>query len=129
MGISRSDQGFRTVCFFWRESYSVQAPPLISTSVLFSSSMDLDKSSPENSPPDHRRRSTKSSSPTMATMVVNGSSSNMPGPVKRYRPAPAKTFQCRGYGECRMVFSRSEHLARHIRFVPYLYVKRFLTGW
>ena len=36
----------------------------------------------------------------------------------RYRPAPAKTFQCRGYGECRMVFSRSEHLARHIRYVP-----------
>lgn len=35
----------------------------------------------------------------------------------RYRPAPAKTFQCRGYGECRMVFSRSEHLARHIRYV------------
>ncbi|KAI0737475.1 hypothetical protein C8Q80DRAFT_1076310, partial [Daedaleopsis nitida] len=33
----------------------------------------------------------------------------------RFRPAPAKTFQCRGYGECRMVFSRSEHLARHIR--------------
>ncbi|KAJ7199438.1 hypothetical protein GGX14DRAFT_373094 [Mycena pura] len=37
------------------------------------------------------------------------------GVAKRYRPAPAKTFQCRGYGECRMVFSRSEHLARHIR--------------
>ncbi|KAG6811523.1 hypothetical protein H0H92_007036 [Tricholoma furcatifolium] len=36
-------------------------------------------------------------------------------PNKRYRPAPAKTFQCRGYGDCRMVFSRSEHLARHIR--------------
>ncbi|KAG6817070.1 hypothetical protein H0H87_000249 [Tephrocybe sp. NHM501043] len=35
--------------------------------------------------------------------------------TKRYRPAPAKTFQCKGYGECRMVFSRSEHLARHIR--------------
>lgn len=35
---------------------------------------------------------------------------------KRYRPIPAKTFQCRGYGECRMVFSRSEHLARHIRY-------------
>ncbi|KAI0691262.1 hypothetical protein BC835DRAFT_1279467, partial [Cytidiella melzeri] len=35
--------------------------------------------------------------------------------TKRYRPAPAKTFQCRGYGDCRMVFSRSEHLARHIR--------------
>ncbi|KAJ7907687.1 hypothetical protein B0H13DRAFT_689681 [Mycena leptocephala] len=34
---------------------------------------------------------------------------------KRYRSAPAKSFQCAGYGECRMVFSRSEHLARHIR--------------
>ncbi|KIM49943.1 hypothetical protein M413DRAFT_6754 [Hebeloma cylindrosporum] len=57
----------------------------------------------------------------MATMVANGTAPNMPGPVgggpatKRYRPAPAKTFQCRGYGDCRMVFSRSEHLARHIR--------------
>ncbi|KDR71388.1 hypothetical protein GALMADRAFT_214025 [Galerina marginata CBS 339.88] len=54
-------------------------------------------------------------------MVANGSVPNMPGSGavtgvnKRYRPAPAKTFQCRGYGECRMVFSRSEHLARHIR--------------
>ena len=35
----------------------------------------------------------------------------------RYRAAPAKTFQCRGYGDCRMVFSRSEHLARHVRYV------------
>ncbi|KAJ7824246.1 hypothetical protein B0H14DRAFT_2316199, partial [Mycena olivaceomarginata] len=35
--------------------------------------------------------------------------------AKRYRSAPAKTFQCAGHGECRMVFSRSEHLARHIR--------------
>ncbi|ORX55583.1 hypothetical protein DM01DRAFT_1406790 [Hesseltinella vesiculosa] len=26
-----------------------------------------------------------------------------------------KTFQCTGFGECTMVFSRSEHLARHIR--------------
>lgn len=42
---------------------------------------------------------------------------NGPGANRRYRPAPAKTFQCRGYGDCRMVFSRSEHLARHIRSV------------
>lgn len=27
----------------------------------------------------------------------------------------AKVFQCSGFGECAMVFSRSEHLARHIR--------------
>jgi hypothetical protein len=39
------------------------------------------------------------------------------GVGKRYRSQPAKTFQCRGYGECRMVFSRSEHLARHVRLV------------
>lgn len=40
--------------------------------------------------------------------------------TKRYRAAPAKTFQCRGYGDCRMVFSRSEHLARHVRCVALL---------
>lgn len=28
-----------------------------------------------------------------------------------------KMFQCKGYGNCRMSFSRSEHLARHIRYV------------
>ncbi|CEP14790.1 hypothetical protein [Parasitella parasitica] len=27
----------------------------------------------------------------------------------------SKMFQCTGYGECRMVFTRSEHLARHMR--------------
>jgi hypothetical protein len=56
----------------------------------------------------------------MATMVLhstNPSIQNSAGVNKRYRPVPAKTFQCRGYGECRMVFSRSEHLARHIRSV------------
>ncbi|KLO19661.1 hypothetical protein SCHPADRAFT_935154 [Schizopora paradoxa] len=37
------------------------------------------------------------------------------GVAKRVRAAPAKTFQCKGYGDCRMVFSRSEHLARHVR--------------
>lgn len=57
--------------------------------------------------------SSSSSSDTMATMVVPPPSAAI---TKRYRPAPAKTFQCRGYGECRMVFSRSEHLARHIRY-------------
>ncbi|CAK5263782.1 unnamed protein product [Mycena citricolor] len=41
--------------------------------------------------------------------------SSLQGSAKRYRSAPAKSFQCTGYGDCRMVFSRSEHLARHIR--------------
>ncbi|OAQ35523.1 hypothetical protein K457DRAFT_51270, partial [Linnemannia elongata AG-77] len=26
-----------------------------------------------------------------------------------------KLFQCTGFGDCRMVFTRSEHLARHAR--------------
>ncbi|KAF9261845.1 hypothetical protein L218DRAFT_474829 [Marasmius fiardii PR-910] len=55
---------------------------------------------------------TTSSKDTMAAVVAlpTGAVSS-----RKYRPTPAKTFQCRGYGECRMVFSRSEHLARHIR--------------
>uniref|UniRef100_A0A0W0G9R5 C2H2-type domain-containing protein n=1 Tax=Moniliophthora roreri TaxID=221103 RepID=A0A0W0G9R5_MONRR len=57
-----------------------------------------------------------SSSEDMATAAVLQQSAHpQQGVNKRYRPTPAKTFQCRGYGECRMVFSRSEHLARHIR--------------
>lgn len=36
--------------------------------------------------------------------------------VKR-TPSSAKSFQCKGYGDCKMVFSRCEHLARHIRYV------------
>ncbi|KIP02506.1 hypothetical protein PHLGIDRAFT_291717 [Phlebiopsis gigantea 11061_1 CR5-6] len=67
-------------------------------------------------PPRH------SSSPDMAAAVAQPPQPLFQPPstspatsAKRYRPAPAKTFQCRGYGECRMVFSRSEHLARHIR--------------
>lgn len=64
---------------------------------------------------------TGSSSADMAALVapnnpsILSATAGIQGVNKRYRPAPAKTFQCRGYGECRMVFSRSEHLARHIR--------------
>jgi hypothetical protein len=71
-----------------------------------------------------RTHSPLTPSQDMATMVIHGTLPNMPGPNginKRYRPAPAKTFQCRGYGECRMVFSRSEHLARHIRSAHFLF--------
>ncbi|GBE82956.1 Biofilm and cell wall regulator 1 [Sparassis crispa] len=86
--------------------------------------MDNSKS-PQNSPPDD-----DDVRPDMAAAVAQpavpppppasppAASTAAPAGVgvnKRYRAAPAKTFQCRGYGECRMVFSRSEHLARHIR--------------
>ncbi|KIY64273.1 hypothetical protein CYLTODRAFT_446108 [Cylindrobasidium torrendii FP15055 ss-10] len=61
---------------------------------------------------------TPSSPPALSPTTAGAAAvvaANNNGVTKRYRPAPAKTFQCRGYGECRMVFSRSEHLARHIR--------------
>lgn len=34
----------------------------------------------------------------------------------RPRRPPTKLFRCSGYGECNMTFSRSEHLARHVRY-------------
>lgn len=36
------------------------------------------------------------------------------GRIRKQKSKP-KVFQCSGFGECRMVFTRSEHLARHIR--------------
>ncbi|KAL5511969.1 USV1 [Sanghuangporus vaninii] len=53
--------------------------------------------------------------PTASHLPPSNPTSRDANVAKRYRPAPAKTFQCRGYGDCHMVFSRSEHLARHIR--------------
>lgn len=105
--------------------------------------MDNQKSPDQHIPPDHdqqlqennislsldsNNRNPANPDNDMATLVAHNHPQNMPGSSqqqsqqsqginKRYRPAPAKTFQCRGYGECRMVFSRSEHLARHIRSV------------
>ncbi|KAG6916686.1 hypothetical protein DXG01_005811 [Tephrocybe rancida] len=79
------------------------------------------KSSPERSSPGtgtsthplhtvHHNDNDMAAAVAVSPPAEPGSAAN-----KRYRPAPAKTFQCRGYGDCRMVFSRSEHLARHIR--------------
>jgi hypothetical protein len=39
------------------------------------------------------------------------------------RTAKSKVFQCTGYGDCDMVFTRSEHLARHMRYSSYFRVK------
>lgn len=106
---------------------TVDQAPIIRCWFSFFASFMERKSSPERSSPD---LSTVQGTPLptvphddqldMAAIVATPHAHNMPGPItgvnKRYRPAPAKTFQCRGYGDCRMVFSRSEHLARHIRY-------------
>ncbi|KAF7291433.1 hypothetical protein MIND_01288400 [Mycena indigotica] len=45
---------------------------------------------------------------------ASDSASEPTTPPRRHR-RPAAKFHCTGYGECKMVFTRSEHLARHIR--------------
>ncbi|KIJ50417.1 hypothetical protein M422DRAFT_44484 [Sphaerobolus stellatus SS14] len=65
--------------------------------------------------PSPPQPSTSPSDAALAAGDANASSTGGTATGKRYRAAPAKTFACRGYGECRMVFSRSEHLARHVR--------------
>ncbi|KIM52426.1 hypothetical protein SCLCIDRAFT_1223782 [Scleroderma citrinum Foug A] len=100
---------------------SKAAPPGLDRSVADTGS-DSPRSQHTVDPTDPAR--TDSSSPAESSMALVAPNNPTilaagPGPGagvnKRYRPAPAKTFQCRGYGDCRMVFSRSEHLARHIR--------------
>jgi len=45
-----------------------------------------------------------------------GSSSKDSGSApKKAKTKSTKIFQCTGYGDCTMQFTRSEHLARHIR--------------
>ncbi|KIM76469.1 hypothetical protein PILCRDRAFT_797354 [Piloderma croceum F 1598] len=67
----------------------------------------------------------------MALVAHNNPASLLTGPAginKRYRPAPAKTFQCRGYGEkhtgerpftchCGKQFSRLDNLRQHAQTV------------
>ena len=45
------------------------------------------------------------------------SSKDSTGAIKKPKTKSTKVFQCTGYGDCTMQFTRSEHLARHIRFV------------
>lgn len=45
----------------------------------------------------------------------SSSSSSATGADKKPKTKYPKIFQCTGFGDCRMTFTRSEHLARHIR--------------
>ena len=61
-----------------------------------------------NESPDQDRRASASSAPQ-----GNGASEDANG--KSEGSGNVTMFQCRGFGDCRMVFTRSEHLARHVR--------------
>ena len=103
---------------------SPSSPP---SPVINNTSSNNSSSTPSNSRQQQPSNSSSQSQMATATAVANHAqppsnpTSRDAGVAKRYRSAPAKTFQCRGYGDCHMVFSRSEHLARHIRYVLSLF--------
>ncbi|KAG8764225.1 hypothetical protein FRC11_011241 [Ceratobasidium sp. 423] len=79
--------------------------------------MKTESTSPKDPPtPPSAVAKAASTSPTVATTALADDGPRAKkagvGPV-RTRAAPSKTFVCRGFGDCSMVFSRSEHLARH----------------
>ena len=49
------------------------------------------------------------------TSRPGSSSKDSTGAIKKPKTKSNKVFQCTGYGDCTMQFTRSEHLARHIR--------------
>ena len=51
------------------------------------------------------------------TSRPGSSSKDSAGAIKKPKTKSNKVFQCTGYGDCTMQFTRSEHLARHIRLV------------
>lgn len=61
------------------------------TSIMSSSVEPMDQDEPVQQTPNESRRGSRGGKP--------------------------KLFQCTGYGDCRMVFTRSEHLARHMRYI------------
>lgn len=60
--------------------------------------------------PEHDARTAITTSATQA----GGSPEDADG-QKSEGSGNVTMFQCRGFGDCRMVFTRSEHLARHVR--------------
>lgn len=68
---------------------------------------NIQQPSPLHSPaPSGRGRKRKSD---------HNSTNPSSGPNRKPRSQPSKVFQCTGYGNCNMQFTRSEHLARHVR--------------
>ncbi|KAF9925489.1 hypothetical protein FBU30_004741 [Linnemannia zychae] len=62
---------------------------------------------------EHYNSGSSDSSKQASPAPSNRSDSNRDSPA--LKGAKGKLFQCSGFGDCRMVFTRSEHLARHAR--------------
>lgn len=97
-------------------------------------------SSPQESPEDVP--GSESNSPSLASTTTHSDDEDIPNDVnlkedehqnvKGRKRAPVKEtrtrkkgqkFQCTGYGDCNLCFTRSEHLSRHIRFVQFLFAQ------
>ena len=63
--------------------------------------------------PSHRRDETDDDYDSFDPLAPLGYTLN--GKVRRPKGQPARMFKCNGFGDCKMVFTRSEHLARHVR--------------
>ncbi|KAF9286248.1 hypothetical protein BGZ68_003087 [Mortierella alpina] len=73
---------------------------------------------------EHHHQDHSSSHESYSSSSTSSSKQTSPAPSNRsdstraspsLKGAKGKLFQCSGYGDCRMVFTRSEHLARHAR--------------
>ncbi|SNX85631.1 uncharacterized protein MEPE_04340 [Melanopsichium pennsylvanicum] len=80
---------------------------------------DMIRPAPES--PDtmqHRRKRARKESPDQEDRGAGQAQSNSSTEEangKSEASGNVTMFQCRGFGDCRMVFTRSEHLARHVR--------------
>lgn len=121
-----------------RRSYHSDAPPsdtARSSSTAPTGSEEEDESAEKDNDPEYVDKDYSSGDPDYTELPSsssnNASSAQGTGTASRGKKrksadtagrAPAnrttgqaKVFQCSGFGDCAMVFSRSEHLARHIR--------------
>lgn len=92
--------------------YSGPAPPAVSQFYGVASSHQHMPSPPP----------TSQGRPTSANFTPDGL------PIVPVGISGGKMFRCKGFGECDKVFTRSEHLARHVRYVLRLLSPCYLTA-
>ncbi|GAA6049841.1 hypothetical protein JCM3770_004210 [Rhodotorula araucariae] len=64
-------------------------------------------------PPQASTSSAPRSAPDPASALADGADAQ--DGSQQLKKIPSKMFRCNGFGDCQMTFTRSEHLARHVR--------------
>lgn len=99
--------------------YDEATPPPPMQPVSMSLARSSSPSSPDATPPVSKTVQRKPLVLPATTGALNDSKAGN-GPLKVGKvtaKAGSKVYQCAGYTDCSMVFTRAEHLARHIRYV------------